>query len=92
KEAGWSKEQLKQFLGELLMIPGAELVRGAGGIEEGLPASFADKILPKFRADGLNIVRAGGSAGLFSAIIAGWGASGPTGSIPVTVKIKENGI
>ncbi|XOV88739.1 MAG: thioredoxin [Pseudomonadota bacterium] len=86
--AGWSKAQVKERLTELLQIPGAELVRGAGGIEEGLPEKFASSVLPKFREGGLNIVRAGGSAGLFSAIIAGWGASGSTGSIPVTWEIK----
>jgi len=33
-------------------------------------------------------VRAGGDAGLFSAIIAGWGASGEIGSVPVTREIR----
>jgi hypothetical protein len=87
REAGWSKQDLKDRLTELLMIPGSELVAGAGGITEGLPKSFAGKVLPKFREGGLSIVRAGGSAGMFSAIIAGWVASGPMGSIPVTKKI-----
>ena len=45
------------------------------GIAEGLPEQFKDKTVPKFRDGGFNIVRAGGSAGMFSAIIAGWGAS-----------------
>lgn len=88
REAGWSKARVKQELGELLMIPGAELIRGAGGIEEGLPERLKDQVLPKFREGGLNIVRAGGGAGLFSAIIGGWGASGPKGSVPVTREIK----
>lgn len=88
REAGWSKARFKEELARLLMIPGSELVRGAGGIEEGIPEAFADKVLPKFREGGLNVVRAGGSAGLFSAIIAGWGASGTTGSSPVTREIK----
>ena len=87
REAGWSKQDLKDRLTELLMIPGSELVAGAAGITEGLPQSFAEKVLPKFREGGLSIVRAGGSAGMFSAIIAGWVASGPMGSIPVTKKI-----
>jgi hypothetical protein len=69
------------------MIPGSELVAGAAGITEGLPQSFAEKVMPKFREGGLSIVRAGGSAGMFSAIIAGWVASGPMGSIPVTKRI-----
>ncbi len=87
REAGWSKQQLKDCLHELLLIPGEELITGAGGITEGIPASLKDKVLPKFREGGLNIVRAGGSAGLFSAIIAGWGASGEIGSVPVTREI-----
>ena len=48
---------------------------------------MAGKPVPKFRPGGLLIVRAGGGAGLFSAIIAGWAASGPVGSIPVTKEI-----
>jgi len=71
REAGWSKQDLKDRLAELLMIPGAELVAGAGGITEGLPQKAVNKVLPKFREGGLSVVRAGGSAGLFSAIIAG---------------------
>ncbi|MFN0182721.1 MAG: hypothetical protein ACKVQR_02770, partial [Aquabacterium sp.] len=63
------------------------LLAGADGIAEGLPASLAGRQVPKFRPGGLLIVRAGGSAGLFSAIIAGWAASGPTGSIPVSKEI-----
>ncbi len=85
--AGWSKQQVKDRILELLMIPGEELVRGAGGIAEGLPEKFRDKTIPKFREGGFNIVRAGGSAGMFSAIIAGWGASGSIGSTPVTRRI-----
>ncbi|MFT4713319.1 MAG: hypothetical protein ACJAVI_002926 [Candidatus Azotimanducaceae bacterium] len=87
REAEWSKEKVKSVLNDLLQINGAELIVGAGGIEEGLPLKFADKVVPKFRPGGLNILRAGGSAGMFSAIIAGWGASGPMGSVPVTVKV-----
>jgi hypothetical protein len=87
RQAGWSKQDLKNRLTELLMIPGSELIAGAAGIAEGLPNSFAEKVLPKFREGGLSIVRAGGSAGMFSAIIGGWVASGPMGSIPVTKKI-----
>jgi hypothetical protein len=89
KDANWTKQQLKDRLGELLMIPGKELIAGSGGIAEGIPLKFKDATLPKFREGGLNIVRAGGSAGLFSAIIAGWGASGDIGSVPVTREINN---
>ncbi len=88
-EAGWSKEKVRETLLQLLMIPGSELVVGAGGIAEGIPLEYQDKVLPKFREGGLNIVRAGGSAGMFSAIIAGWGASGSMGSSPVTKEIES---
>lgn len=86
-DAGWSKQRLREELEQLLLAPGAELVAGAGGITEGIPAQFADKQVPKFRPGGLLIVRAGGSAGLFSAIIAGWAASGAVGSSPVTHEV-----
>ncbi|OGB02580.1 MAG: thiol reductase thioredoxin [Burkholderiales bacterium RIFCSPHIGHO2_12_FULL_69_20] len=87
-EAGWSKARLLEELTQLLLLPGDEMVAGAGGIAEGLPAAMAGKPCPKFRPGGLLIVRAGGGAGLFSAIIAGWAASGPVGSIPVTKEIS----
>jgi hypothetical protein len=86
--AGWTKQDAKNCLNKLLTIDGSELVVGAGGIAEGVPERLAGRQLPKFREGGLNIVRAGGSAGMFSAIIAGWGASGTIGSIPVTREIK----
>lgn len=86
-EAGWSKARLLDELTMLLTGPADELLAGVGGIAEGLPATLAGKQVPKFRPGGLLIVRAGGGAGLFSAIIAGWAASGPVGSIPVTKEI-----
>lgn len=85
--AKWSKADVKRRLTELLTLPGKELVQGAGGMAEGLPETFADASLPKFREGGMNIVRAGGSAGMFSAIIAGWAASAEIGSSPVTRQI-----
>jgi thiol-disulfide isomerase/thioredoxin len=87
REAGWSKARLKEELNSLLQMPGSDIIVGAGGIAEGVPEKLKDATLPKFREGGLNIVRAGGSAGLFSAIIAGWGASGKIGSVPVTREI-----
>jgi len=85
--AGWSKARLRLELEKLLLTPGRDLIVGAGGIDEGVPASLADSLVPKFRPGGLLIVRAGGKAGLFSAIIAGWAASGQTGSVPVSKEI-----
>ena len=85
--AGWDKAQLVSRLHELLMIPGSELVRGAGGIAEGLPEHVRDATLPKFRPGGILIVHAGGRAGLFSAIIGGW-VGGEMGSQPVIQEIR----
>ena len=87
-EAGWSKARLLEELHKLLLLPGDELVVGVDGIAEGLPASVAGTQVPKFRPNGIMVVRAGGGAGLFSAIIAGWAASGPVGSNPVTKEIN----
>jgi hypothetical protein len=86
-EAGWSKARLHEELEQLLSFPGEELIVGAGGITEGMPVTLREATLPKFRPGGLLIVRAGGPAGLFSAVIAGWAASGPAGSIPVTKEV-----
>ena len=88
KDAGWSKDRLRQELEKNLLRPGTELIVGAGGMAEGLPDKFKDKMLPKFRPGGLLIARAGGEAGMFSAIIGGWGATGSIGSIPTTRKIQ----
>jgi hypothetical protein len=89
RAAGWSKAKLVERLGELLRVRGEELMRGAGGIAEGLPLpeSASQQEFPKFRPGGLLIVHAGGPAGLFSVVIGGW-ASGPTGSQPVWREIR----
>ncbi len=87
RDAGWDRERFNQEIAEMLNLPGEELVRGAGGIEEGLPETFAAGPVPKFRPGGLLVVHAGGGAGLFSSIIAGW-VNGNTGTDPVTREIK----
>lgn len=89
REGGWSKTDLKQALTDELMTPGAEIIRGANDNAEGMPAKFKDKLLNKFRDGGLHIVSAGGSAGMFSAIIGGWVASGERGSQLVSQKINR---
>ncbi len=83
RRAGWDKARLRRELDGLLIRPGADLVRGAEGIAEGLPEQMAGAQVPKFRPGGLLVVHAGGAAGLFSAVIGGW-VSGPVGSQPVT--------
>ena len=83
RESGWSRDRLVDELMARLQIPGEELVRGAGGIAEGVDPSLREAMIPKFRAGGLLIVHAGGGAGFFSAIVGGW-AAGAMGSDPVT--------
>ena len=87
REAGWSREHLQARLADLLRISGEELVRGAGGIAEGLPEGARNATLPKFRPGGLLLVHCGGEAGLFSAMIGGW-AGGALGSQPVVREVR----
>ena len=87
RDAGWSRTKLLEEIDARLQLPGAEIVRGAGGIAEGVPEALAGATLPKFRPGGLLIVHAGGGAGLFSAIIGGW-ANGAVGSQPTTREIR----
>lgn len=89
REAGWDKARLHSELASRLMRDGEELIAGAHNIDEGLPAWVAGKQIPKFKPGGLMIVRAGGDAGKFSAILSGWGASGDVGSSPVTWELSE---
>ena len=82
-QANWSRERVLQEIHDRLQMPGSEIVRGAGGMAEGVQEAFKDATLPKFRPGGLLLVHAGGPAGLFSAIIGGW-VNGTAGSDPVT--------
>ncbi|HTE54760.1 MAG TPA: thioredoxin family protein [Kofleriaceae bacterium] len=86
--ARWDKARLRAELDRLLLIDGDELVRGAGGIEEGMPSALAaGRRLPKFLPGNLAIVHAGGSAGMFSAIIEGW-VTGAKGSQLTTQEVR----
>jgi len=87
RDAGWDRSRFLAEIEPLLSIPGDELIRGAGGIEEGMPEMLAGNPIPKFRPGGLLVVHAGGGAGLFSSIIAGW-VNGATGTDPVTREIS----
>ncbi len=87
-EAGWDRSRLSAELDRLLVFEANHLLQGTDGIDEGLPLSLADSEVPKFRPGGLQIVHAGGDAGLFSAILGGW-VGGPKGSDPVTVAIEH---
>ncbi len=89
REAGWSKRQVKDALHEALLLRGADVMRGAGGIAEGLPlpAGAEDAMIPKFRPGHLHVVFAGSGAGLFSTVFGGW-ITGAEGSLPVCQEIR----
>ncbi len=84
REGGWDKARIREALMAATTRPGPELVQGANGVGAGVKPELVEETMAKFRDGGLNIVRAGGEAGLMSAIIGGWVASGPRGSTPVT--------
>ncbi len=86
---GWDKARLRAEVLAHLQISGAELIRGAGGIAEGVPETLAASTLPKFREDGLWFTYAGGDAGMFSAVIGGW-VSGTEGSTMITKEITTD--
>ena len=71
------------------MRPGTEIRAGLDGVGEGVPQERADESVPKFHDDGLMVVRAGGAAGLFSAILPGWLAGrNKTELQPVTKEVR----
>ena len=93
-EAGWTRADTLQRVYDLTRRPVAELQRGAAGIAEGLPAARIEAMsdengrIPKFAQDGLELVRVGSDAGLFSGILSSW-ARGPRGSMMVTKTISS---
>jgi len=88
RDARWTKARLRGELNTRLQLAGDDIAHGVDDIAEGMPPAFAGHTLPKFRDGGLQIVHAGGEAGLFSAIIGGW-ASGAVGSEIVTKEITR---
>ena len=89
KEGGWDKDRIKAALTAATARPGTELVRGANGVDAGVRPELVEDSMTKFREGGLNVVRAGGEAGLMSAVIGGWAASGDRGTVPVTREVGE---
>ena len=90
RDAGWDRERLLAELEPLLQLTPEQLRRGTDGIDEGMPAAHAGSPLPKFRPGGLLLAYAGGTAGMFTAVISGW-VSGASGSEPVTTTITSPG-
>jgi hypothetical protein len=91
KEAGWDRKRIERALYEATIRPGNEILAGLDGIGEGVPKERGDEAVPKFHDDGLMVVRAGGQAGLFSAILPGWLAGrNKTELQPVTKQVRES--
>jgi len=89
-EAGWGRREIESALFEATIRPGSEILAGLDGIGEGVTAERASEQVPKFHEDGLMVVRAGGKAGLFSAILPGWLAGRNRLELqPVTKEIRE---
>ena len=72
REAGWGRNRINEELHSALRRPGSDVVQGAHGIGEGVSPLRSEEFVNKFWQEGLLIVHAGGQAGLFSAICAGW--------------------
>ncbi len=94
----WSKTQVRERIQQVTSRPIRELVPDADsaegvslkalGLADPKPEQLEAKI-PKFRRpEYINIIVAGGEAGKFSAVFAGW-VSGPMGSSSVSRKIEE---
>lgn len=87
-EGGWDKARVHKELMARMAVPADGVLRGVGGMAEGVKPQLAGKTVSKLLPDGLMIVRAGGGAGKFSGIIAGWTPGTPESSRPVTVEVK----
>ncbi|MEZ5909213.1 MAG: thioredoxin family protein [Hyphomicrobiaceae bacterium] len=85
REAGWTKAQFKSELMALTTVLADDVLAGLDGMTPGVSEKMRGKRIPKLRPDGLNVVRAGGNAGLFSAILPGWSP----GSVNSQVTTKE---
>ncbi|HEY2161635.1 MAG TPA: thioredoxin family protein [Solirubrobacteraceae bacterium] len=91
REAGWDRGRVRQELFERSHALAGELVRGHGGIAEGLEQRWvSDPAAPvaKFATpERILLAHAGGDAGLFSMIYGGW-VAGEIGSEPVTRSVE----
>lgn len=90
REAGWSKARFKSEIERLTTVKADEVLSGLGGMLTGVPESKRGQMIAKMRAgpNGFNVVHAGGTAGLFSAILQGW-TPGTENSQVVTKEVKD---
>jgi hypothetical protein len=86
ESTGWTKADLRTALVERLQLNTADLVRGAGGITEGISPELAaeHETLAKLSPENIFIARVGSNAGLFSAIVGLWPVGGTRGTQPIT--------
>lgn len=84
--AGWTKARLRAELDRWLTVDADTVLRGADGIDEGVPPTLAGSTVAKFPDGGLHVIHAGGPAGLWSAVFSGW-VAGTKGSQTVTREI-----
>ena len=88
REAGWDRARLLAELDGLLTLPADELVRGAGGMAEGVPESIAGRDaaqVPARRPPGGPRRRRGGPVQRASSAA---GSAGRAGSVPVTREVR----
>ena len=87
-EGGWDKARLHRELLDRLTVPADTVMPGCNGIQEGANPTLSGQMVAKLPPEGLLIVRAGGGAGKFSGIIAGFTVSNPNTSRPVTKEVR----
>ncbi len=87
--AGWQRADIETALCAALKRPGADLVRGAQGVAEGIDPNMAGQMVDKFHPGGLLVVRAGGRGGQMSAIIGGWSAQRRVSEVQVVTQEIE---
>ncbi len=86
--SGWDKKTTAEALYKETVVPaGGNFGMITTDLDGG--AETDKKNVPKFRNSGITLIRAGGAAGLFSAIIPGWLMNGEAGTNPVTKEIKN---
>jgi thiol-disulfide isomerase/thioredoxin len=88
-DAGWDKTKLRERLFTLTTRQGRDIISGLDGMAPGIPPGRGAEMIPKFRAEGIHFVHAGGPAGMVSTIIPSWSATGIRGTNLVTVPIKN---
>ena len=88
REAGWSKAKFKAEIDRLTTVEAEKIMTGVDGMLTGVPAKAKGTRIKKFRNGGFNVVIAGGRAGLFSGILAGW-SPGDHNSNPTTRIVGE---